>query len=311
MLDKGYKTRLATWKESGFKKYPCPECFKKTFVPLVDAETGEIIDATIYGKCDREYKCGYSKRKSGSNTVFGSYYYKNNYEFTVKKEEDKPSYIYKGIKTDSIEGWTTNNLVLYLWRNTRLDYEKICNKVYEYQIGTSTHKHNKGASIFWQTDINGNTRTGKIIQYDEETGKRDKSGLLPVKWFHKVLKLDKFNLKQCLFGEHLCSMNKSMPIAIVESEKTAFIMSLVNNDYIWIATGGKQNINLAFERANKVLQGRDVSVFPDIDAEDEWFTYANKYGWTFKSTRQEMIANGYTWNSGDDLADMTVYLKRK
>ena len=310
MYDKDYKTKWATWEESGFKKYPCPSCGQRTFVPLVKAETGEIIDATQYGKCDREFKCNYSKRKSGNETVFGTYYYENNYEFTTMANKSipdlKPSLIRKQIRLDSIEGWTTNNLVLYLWSKTKFDYEKICDKVYEYQVGTSTHRYSKGACIFWQTDISGDTRTGKVIQYDEDTGKRIKNLDLPVRWFHKMLKITNYNLKQCLFGEHLLK-NKSMPVAIVESEKTAFIQSLADNNYIWLATGGKQNL----DRANGILMGRDVTVFPDIDAEDWWYTMALKYDWKFQSVRNIMNANGYAWDSDDDIADMTLWLKRK
>tara|TARA_R100001440_G_scaffold5656_1_gene12025 strand:- start:320 stop:1225 length:906 start_codon:yes stop_codon:yes gene_type:complete len=295
--------RWGTWAQVGYKKYICPKCGKRTFVPLVDMN-GNIVDATTYGRCDRDFKCGYSKRKSGNETVLGSYYYKNNNEFTAKENF---GIIYKDIKMNSVSGWTTNNLVLYLYKNTKFHYDKICEKVYEYQIGTSTHKFNKGACIYWQTDANDKTRTGKIIQYDINSGKRDKSDKYPVKWMHRVLKLENFNLKQCLFGEHLLSMNKSMPVALVESEKTAFIQSLADNRYIWVATGGKQNIR----RAKLILMGRDVTVFPDIDAEAEWEQIAKECGWKFESTMNLMKANGYTWDSGDDIADMTCHFKRK
>ena len=311
MLNTDYKHRLATWQESGFKKYPCPSCGKKSLVPLVDAETGTIIDHTIYGRCDREIKCGYYKRKTGKDAVLGSYKYKNNFEYTMsaaKKDSGskQPSYIYNQIKMDSLDGWTTNNLVYYIWKNLKVHYDDICDKVYQYHIGTSTHTYTKNAPIFWQTDYNGNTRSGKVIQYSPETGKRIKSDL-PVRWMHTNLKLQNYNYERCLFGEHLLK-NKSFPVAIVESEKTALIQSLFNTDFIWLATGGKGNLK---DRDANVLQGRDVSVYPDVDAEDDWFPICQKYGWNFKSTRQEMLANGYTWNTGDDLADMTCYLKAK
>lgn len=49
-------------------------------------------------------------------------------------------------------------------------------------------------------------------------------------------------------------------IAIVESEKTAIIMSLFIPDYIWIATGSNQN--LKFELL-KPIKKRNVVLFPD------------------------------------------------
>ena len=313
MLSKSYRTRLGTWKEAGFKKLICPKCGKATFVPLVDYETGEIIDATIYGRCERINSCGYNRIKTGSGTVLGSYKYKNNYEFTTTAKKvsrsEKPSLINSDIKFSSLDGWTTNNLVYAIWKNTGVHYDKICDKIYEYHIGTSTHRYYKDAPIFWQTDVKGEVRSGKIIQYDKETGKRIRTLTPPVKWMHTVLNLRDFEIKQCLFGEHLISMNISMPIAIVESEKSAFIMSLFWKDFIWLATGGIENLN---DRANRILMGRDVTIFPDVDnAEEKWYAKALKYDWKYQSVRKLMDAEGYNYKEGDDIADLTLWKKRK
>lgn len=55
-------------------------------------------------------------------------------------------------------------------------------------------------------------------------------------------------------------------VALVESEKTAVICSLLLPEYIWLATGGKSQFN---DRL-MVLKGRKVTAFPDIDGYDEW-----------------------------------------
>ena len=34
-------------------------------------------------------------------------------------------FITKNIKMDSLKGWTTNNLVLHIWRNTKVHYDDI------------------------------------------------------------------------------------------------------------------------------------------------------------------------------------------
>jgi len=301
MSDKGYKYRYATWQENGRQKGDCVGCGHKSFVYLVYADTGKIVGAE-YGKCERIFKCGYRKYKTGTGTVLASYLQQNNSINT------NPDTIYKSIKDDSLDGWTTNNLVLFLWRHTKADYNVIADRIYQYGIGTSKHTYYKNGCIYWQTDINGDIRTGKIIQYDEATGKRVKTLTPPVKWFHHFLKKKDYNMIQCLFGEHLLGMNKSMPVAIVESEKTAFIMSIFWNEYIWIATGGQENLN---ERAKNVLMGRDVTVFPDIDAEEKWFKIADAFGWKFQSVRKMMDAVGYNYKEGDDIADLTVWKKRK
>ena len=56
------------------------------------------------------------------------------------------------------------------------------------------------------------------------------------------------------------------PVMLVESEKTAVIMSHFIPDYIWLATGGK---NGCFNsEAMQVLRGRDVTLVPDLGAAD-------------------------------------------
>lgn len=48
-MAKQYKYSLM----SGSKKFFCPNCKKKTFVPYVVTGTNNIVDSTKYGRCDR------------------------------------------------------------------------------------------------------------------------------------------------------------------------------------------------------------------------------------------------------------------
>ena len=62
-----------------------------------------------------------------------------------------------------------------------------------------------GATIFWQRDLDGHLRTGKIIRYDLQSGKRDKSrGATWVHALHDVKPLlpADATVHQCLFGLH-------------------------------------------------------------------------------------------------------------
>ena len=69
---------------------------------------------------------------------------------------------------------------------------------------------------------------------------------------------------------------------IVESEKTAVIMSEVKPEYIWLATGGKTELNVA---RLKPLAGRRVILFPDTDETGEtyrdWYDIAEAAGDVF------------------------------
>lgn len=127
----------------------------------------------------------------------------------------------------------------------------------KYKVGYSNHW--KGSTIFWQVDNLERVRYGKIMLYDQITGKRVKEPFNHFTNVHSVLKLKDFSYKQCLFGLHLLPYNKK-PIAIVESEKTALIMSIVDNSFLWLATGGKGNFNYEFL---KPLKGKQITAFPD------------------------------------------------
>ena len=56
------------------------------------------------------------------------------------------------------------------------------------------------------------------------------------------------------------------PVALVESEKTAIICAGLIPKFIWLATGGKSQINSRLD----VLKGRSVTAFPDIDGYETW-----------------------------------------
>ena len=99
-------------------------------------------------------------------------------------------------------------------------------------------------------------------------------------WVHTNLKAahllpPEWRLTQCLFVEHLLNDKDKVnaKVALVESEKTAVICSLLLPEYIWLATGGKSQFN---DRL-MVLKGRKVTAFPDIDGYEEWRKKAKNY----------------------------------
>ena len=66
--------------------------------------------------------------------------------------------------------------------------------------------------------------------------------------------------------EHLLKRYPFRPVALVESEKTSVICSAFWPEYIWLATGGKSQLNDRLQ----VLRGRKVVAFPDVDGYLEW-----------------------------------------
>lgn len=100
--------------------------------------------------------------------------------------------------------------------------------------------------------------------YDSTTGHRIKEPRSYVSWVHTELNLQDYNLKQCLFGEHLLSDNPTKSVAIVESEKSALIATHYMPEFTWLATGGMHGCFKA--DAVSALKGRSVMLCPDLGA---------------------------------------------
>lgn len=163
-----------------------------------------------------------------------------------------------------MQHYEANNLFRFLC--LKFGREQTMELMKRYYVGTS--RHWQGATVFWQIDSNGKVRTGKIILYNPQTGKRVKQPFRYVTWVHSALRLAEFNLRQCFFGEHLLASEKDKPIALVESEKTALVCSIHLPHFTWIASGGKNGcLN---EECLIILQGRTLSLFPDLGATDYW-----------------------------------------
>ena len=189
--------------------------------------------------------------------------------FSFAKPQPKPaSFISNEVFKASLKAYEANCFVQYL--NELFGVEVASELIKKYFIGTS--KHWQGATVFWQINKNGKVRTGKIMLYNATTGKRIKEPFNHINWVHSALKMPEFELRQCLFGEHLL-IDKAKPVAIVESEKTAVIASVYRPEFIWLATGGKDGLKAEF---CSVLAGRTIKLFPDLNCFDKWSAIAKK-----------------------------------
>jgi len=248
-------------------RFKCPKCQNKSnsFVRYIDTETGEYVNETV-GRCNREVKCGYhlKPKQFFENNCRRFYYNIESHGLRSVKmilNQQKPTFFPSAIYEDSLLP-TKNNFIAYL---SKILGQEAAMKLREvYRIGSSDHW--KGATVFWQIDTKGLIRTGKIMLYNRESGKRIKQPYSHISWAHKVYKLADFELSQCLFGEHLLIGNLK-PVGIVESEKTAIICSHFMPEKIWLATGGKSNFRAELFQK---LEDRQVTFFPDLGAYDSW-----------------------------------------
>ena len=152
----------------------------------------------------------------------------------------------------------------------------------------------EGGVIFWQIDDQQRVHTGKIMYYHSDCH-RDK-GHHPT-WVHSLMKSQlppNFTFQPCLFGLHLLghteitesterfsnsqildikesvsSVQSVFPkIALVESEKSAVILSEKFPDFLWLSCGGLQSFKP--QLLAPLLQYR-IIIFPDTDPQGEAF----------------------------------------
>ncbi|MEB2785548.1 DUF6371 domain-containing protein [Algoriphagus persicinus] len=177
----------------------------------------------------------------------------------LKRDSFKPliakqvSFIQPAILEASLQEYNRNNFVSFL--KSTFGEPLAMQAVEAYKIGTSTAR--PGANVFWYVDAENQIRGGKIMLYNANTGRRKNF----FSWSHSRLKLEGFNLKLCLFGEHILRTDPSKSVGIVESEKTAMIASIVFPELIWLASGGKEGLTPTKFQS---LQNRNVFLFPDL-----------------------------------------------
>jgi hypothetical protein len=282
----------------------CQHCGgKKTFAHYVFSDTGERIHHTC-GRCNREDQCSYHltpKEFFAANGITPSFdvsYDRRNQAEPFKQ----PSFIDTSTMMNTCRGYEFN--VFVQWMISVFGTELVRKAIERYYIGTAT----RGRVIFWQIDSNNRIRTGKIMSYDKD-GHRSKK--YHPNWVHSFKRDGKalypgYTLKQCLFGEHLATLDKKSAIAICESEKTAIIASIYLPKYIWMATGGKNGISI--DRLQR-LKGRKLVLFPDLNGYSDWKMKATEISALLPGTSikvSNILERGATdeeRNKGLDLAD--------
>lgn len=289
-------------------KWICPECGKRTFVLYVD-ERGNPLDETV-GKCDRLLNCGFHNPprnyfETHKKTKMSQY----NQPFRPRRVEARePSYIAPNVLKKSMGRVEDNSLVRFLTalfaRDSLFDNgneSAVMRMVNEYYIGTSDRW--QGATIFWRVDVSGRIRDGKVMAYDS-TGHRVKQPHDLISWVHSDLKMPDYNLTHCLYGEHRLNRMGDDDVAfVVESEKTALLMSGLFYDCFCFATGGCEMFT---EKICEPLAGRDLVVIPDNGWFDKWSNVARKLRYKCRSVKVLDIMETMARKPGDDVGDLIV-----
>lgn len=273
------------------KKFKCPKCNSLRYVRFINRETSEYTDYD-FGRCDREQECGYFNLPS-SNTK--SITYSSFYE----TKTTVPSYLDSQLVSKTLTQHENNNFIHYLKR--LFNEEKVDDAIKKYKIGTS--KHYTNSTVFWQIDNNKLVHTGKVMAYDPISGKRIKNelGKSMINWVHKIIKKENYILKQCLFGLHLVD-SETKTIHLVESEKTAVIMSILIPEFTWLATGSNGNFNTNLLEPIKSIK---IIALPDVGEYLNWFEKAKQFNKSgFKINVSDFIEKNNNAIKGWDLVDL-------
>lgn len=185
-----------------------------------------------------------------------------------------------------------------------LSWEQMLHAASRYCLGASK---NRGV-IFWQMDHEGRVHDGKVMYYRPDCHRDKSKDSRPTWVSALLRRRERFpsaphETSHCFFGlhlltqkdifspaemketkeralwalnaEHSCisaisfiSAGQNNPIGIVEAEKTAFILSEVYPQYVWLASGGLGEVQPDKFRP---LRGRKVVLFPDTDPDGTAF----------------------------------------
>ncbi len=245
-MDYKYHLRRYAGKSS---RLTCPACERPyCFTPYVD-DADNILDHTV-GRCDHESSCAYHKTPAE--------YFREHPEARPRDDDwrREPDWL-KRDRSRNVPGTrhgipsggtgTSQNhqlctlpgeIVRRTLRNapkstlqefleTIFAADVIARLKAEYRLGVTKDR----SVVFYQIDIQGRVRTGKIMQYNPADGHRMKNVAVPVDWAHARLKKsgvlpEDWSVCQCLFGEHLLPQHPDAIVCMVESEKTALIDDL-------------------------------------------------------------------------------------
>ncbi len=252
------------------------------------------------GRCNRENKCGYHYKPR--EYFEDNWWLKDdkantdNYVRQPAKPEPPRNVTHECTSIESVwarcgdERWM-NKITRWLARLLVpfIGEEAFLALIEKYMPGTV--QDGTEAVIFWQIDIDGKVRTGKIMHYNEQTGKRIKDEDKPrFDWIHCRLERagklpPNFELRQSFFGEHLLKQYPDAPVMVFESEKTTMVAAGCFPEYVCLGAGGLHGIS---DEKCKVLEGRTVIFYADTDSTDKWRYKVNQIASTVRFAAYEV-----------------------
>ena len=242
----------------------CEHCQRKEATPYYDTKTNIPINETHYYKCNHSVSCGYDLKptRGFSSRHNNKSINQTNYRpiRTLKKQ-------IQFIKSDDIQKICNLDHTFLRWMIDRFGEERMA-VITARMLMCGLFLYDENWTVFLQYDLKGNCRTGKCIQFDFSGNQPRKNQVNFLHTVKSIVSSPPEYIEQTYFGLNQLNQNlNNHPIAVVESEKTAVIMSVYRPSLIWIATGGKSNL---CPIKLKPFKSRKIILIPDLDAVNDW-----------------------------------------
>ena len=189
----------------------------------------------------------------------------------IEEEEKAPTFIPESY-LDSIQSNSSSfcNFMKHYFDPMRIDH-----LAEEYKLGITDYYGYEDDVVFPSIDIDDKIHNLKVQHYETDVTSPNfghcqrnhvywlgstlaKKGILPA---------DSVFDNDCLFGAHLLNKYPQNIVALVESPKNAICGAAAYPEYVWVATGSSGQLK---ESVINCLKNRQVMVFPDRDATDDW-----------------------------------------
>lgn len=265
MKENTYKYSLRPHRNGG--KEICPMCGKKSFVPYIYNDTGEIIDPTC-GRCDHEQSCGYH--------LTPAEFFKSNPDMKLTAwneaySKPQPSIINFCVLDEWKARQTTDEAMQCDFAQGLakfFDTDLVSQAISRYQVQSIGYNRNTAfPCISKEEDVTDVMVLGYGMDLHRNEvcyhfyGDNDRKAQLKDRYPYG------YTYAPCYFGEHLLGENPKMNVGLVESQKTAVICSLIFPEIVWLASCGCGNFSVT---KSSVLKDRRVFAYPDKGSTDKW-----------------------------------------
>lgn len=323
-MDPTKDPHLATWQERrqlSIKNMRCPQCGKVGYKPYIHPD-GQIV-AEACGRCDHESSCGYHvpPREWLKEHPVGDEHYNPQYVPPPPPPAVKINPVWAQSMFCMRPGAGKNPLLRYWvdflrrvndgYKDVAEQYvKKLTKALRRFLVGTMPG----GYTVWWIMDERGEIRSGKAMKYKSD-GHRDKQAQHSFLWVHtmpevRAVQPEGAEYVGCLFGLHQLK-DKPEEVHIVESEKTAVLMSVFKPEITWMATMGLGNLN-EYRLLPLIERGVRIVCHPDYDGYDKWTAQVAKL--RKNCPKAEVEVSNYiimSWMPGDSQqADILDLMER-